>query len=260
MITPLFVAFPSSRWRSHVEATWSYLQQHYEVTGNDDCGTHVHVSLEGGYSLDELKLVAQAALHFEPSFEALVPEARRYHSECQSSWIDSHEFAIKGQSRAESILIISRATSFHTLLDLMQPYNVRRYIWNFRSILKYYTIEFRKPPASKTANEALAWAELAISFVQTSIRYASPERLGQIPPTVGGLRWFLRQHHVPHLNEPNRLDWIWEGLDPNSFVEGTPLGGLRTPAELAKIRRMSESDKRRILRFIQSTREPYWQD
>jgi len=66
MITPLFVAFPSSRWRSHVEATWSYLQQHYEVTGNDDCGTHVHVSLEGGYSLDELKLVAQAALHLNP--------------------------------------------------------------------------------------------------------------------------------------------------------------------------------------------------
>jgi Putative amidoligase enzyme len=258
MVTPLFVAFPSSIWRSHVEATWSHLLQHYEVTSNDECGTHVHISLEGGYSLDELKLVAQAALHFEPSFEALVPEARRHHSESQSSWIDSREFAIRGQSRADSILMISRATSFHTLVRLMQPHDVRGYIWNFRSIFKYYTLEFRKPPASKTANEALAWAELAMSFIQTSIKYGSPERLSRVPPTVGGLRWFLRQHHVAIMNEPNRLNWIWEGLDPNSFVEGRPLGHVETPTQLARIERTIASDERRILQLIQSTREPYW--
>jgi hypothetical protein len=155
--------------------------------------------------------------------------------------------------------MISRATSFHALLRLMQPYDIRGHIWNFRSIMKYYTLEFRKPPPSRNANEALAWAELAISFVHTSIRYASPERLALVPPTVGGLRWFLQQHHVPHMNEPNRLNWIWEGLDPNSFVEGTPLSELETPAQLARIRWMIELDKRRILRLIQSTREPYWQ-
>jgi hypothetical protein len=259
MITPLFVAFPGSHWRGHVEATWSYLQQYYEITGDKDCGTHVHVSLEGGYSLEELKLVAQAALHFEPSFEALIPESRRHHRETRSSWIDSREFAIKGKSRADSILMISRVTNFHTLLRLMQPYDIRGYIWNFRSIMKYYTIEFRKPPASKTADEALAWAELAMSFVQTSIRYASPERLNLIPPTIGGLRWFLRQHHVPRLNEPDRLDSIWEGLDPNSFEEGRPMGNVETSPQLAKIRWMTEIDRRRISRLVNSTQEPRWQ-
>ncbi len=262
MITPLFVAFPDSGWRGHVRATWNYLQQHYEITDNKDCGTHVHVSVEGGYTLEELKRIASAVLHFEPAFEALVPEHRREDCEyARSSWIDSREFAPKGLSRAQSILVISDVADFHLFLGLMHPYSQRGYAWNFRSIGKYYTIEFRKPPASKTASEALGWAEFAMSFVQTSIRHGSPELLKLVPPTVGGLRWFLGQNHnVPGFNESEKLAWIWDGKDPNEFLEGKPFANAETAAQMATTKRMMAADKRHILRLIATKREPYWQD
>lgn len=259
MLTPIFVAFPRSPWRSHVQATWRYLQQHYEITENKKCGTHVHISVEGGYSLEDVKRVASASIHFDTAFEALVPETRRGRCEfARSMWIDACEFAAKGRSRAESILMISGVTDFHAFLNLTEPYILRGYSWNFRSIFKYYTIEFRKPPASRTADEALSWAELAMSFVQSSIRYGSPERLRLIPPTVGGLRWFLRQSHVARLNEPERLDWVWAGKDPNAFVESMPLEHVDGLAGMARVERIIERDMRDILKQIDSTQEPYW--
>ena len=261
MITPLLVAFPGSQWRSHVKATWAYLQEHYKITDDKDCSTHIHISVEGGYSLEELKRIASSVIHFEPALEALVPDARR--QVCgwaRSSWIDSHDFAAKGASRASAILKISRVTDFQGLLRLMNPSSQRGYGWNFRAIMKYYTIEFRKPPASKTANEALGWAELAMSFVQTSIRYGSLERLKVIPPTVGGLRWFLRQNHVSRINEPERLNWIWEDKDPNAYVEGRSFEYEENSAQLRTIRKMIEADKMKIQKLIKRTQEPYWPD
>jgi Putative amidoligase enzyme len=267
MITPLFVAFPNSGWRAHVQATWNYLQSNYDITTNTNCGTHIHVSVEGGYSLEELKRVAQSAIHFETAFEALVPEHRRDPlGFARSSWIESHEFAVKGRSRAQSILMISQVPDFQSLLILMHPGGMRFCGWNFLSILNYYTIEFRKPPGSRTADEALAWAELAASFVQTSIRFGSPERLKLVPPTVGGLRWFLQQSFVLQLNEPERLESIWKDRHPNMFVEVKPMVytqckphlGMRSEVQLSKIRETIEADRKKVIRFRDSTQEPYW--
>jgi Putative amidoligase enzyme len=250
-----------------VQATWNYLQSNYDITTNKNCATHVHVSVEGGYSLEELKCVAQSAIHFEAAFDALVPEHRRDPlGFARSSWIESHEFAVKGRSRAQSILMINQVPDFQSLLALMNPGGTRFCGWNFLSILKYYTIEFRKPPASRTADEALAWAEFAMSFVQTSIRFGTPERLRLVPPTVGGLRWFLRQSFVLQLNEPERLESIWKDKHPNMFVESKPMDrtqveshlGMRSEAQLSKIRETIEADRKKIIRFRDITQEPYW--
>lgn len=260
MITPLFVAFPGSQWRSHVQATWNFLHRYYEIIKDPTCSTHVHVSIEGGYSLEELKRVASCIIHFEPAFNALVPKSRIENCEwAKSNWIDCPQFAAMGLSRAQAILKINSTNDFEAFSTLMQPRAKRRYAWNFRTIIKYYTIEFRKPPGSKTAEEALAWAELAMSFIQTSIRYGSPERLKLVPPTLGGLRWFLRQNHVAGFNEPERLNLIWEDKkDPDLFVEGIPFGFGESAAQSATIMNMIEADRRRILRLIQKTQEPYW--
>lgn len=259
MITPLFVAFPNSQWRDHVKATWNYLQGRYEIIDTQDCGTHVHISVEGGYSLEELKRVAQAALYFETSFDALVPQHRRKQSDyARSVWVDSPDLAANGVSRIEAMLMISQITDLHKLLSLMNPNFRRGFSWNFRSIIKYYTVEFRKPPASKTAQEALNWAEFAMTFVQTAIRYGTLERLVVIPPTVGGLRWFLRQTCVPRLNKPGRLEAIWKGKYPNAFIEARPLGNQESEVQLSKINQMIEADRKRIIKLTASTAEPYW--
>ena len=112
---------------------------------------------------------------------------------------------------------------------------MKGYSWDFRSILKYYTIEFCKHPASKTANEVLG--DVVCSDVH-KVRLAG--EVESDPTNCWVLRWFLRQNHVARLNEPGRLEWIWTGKDPNAFVEGMPLEYVDDLAGTARVRRMIE--------------------
>jgi Putative amidoligase enzyme len=260
MATPLFVAFRGSDWRSHVETTWRYLQQNYRVTGDEHCATHVHVSVEGGYSLAELKRIAGSVVHFEPAFDVLVPPQRRS-GKCEfskSSWLDSYHLALQNRSRAQSVSYINSISNFESLLLVMNPDQEKKYGWNFLSIEKYYTVEFRKAQASTTSEEALSWAELAMSFIQAALEHGSLAKLREVPSTVGGLRWFLGQSHVPGLNEPERLQWFWTGKDMNEFVVGLPmrLALSREEEKLLEMRR--KVDMGHIVLMTQTKRMPYW--
>ncbi|KAL9055947.1 MAG: hypothetical protein Q9162_003243 [Coniocarpon cinnabarinum] len=64
---------------------WHFMQLRYLVSGNDECSTHVHVSMQQSYEFDGLKRVAKAILHFEPAFEALLSDSRRGHAWCRSN-------------------------------------------------------------------------------------------------------------------------------------------------------------------------------
>jgi Putative amidoligase enzyme len=262
MLSPLFVAYPDSPWRNYVQATWKALQDSYEITGDQFCGTHIHISVEGGYSFQELKRIAQSVIHFEPALDALVPAHRLTpHNEfAMSNWLDSKSFAYKNRTRAESIKFIAGMTDFYTFLQVMNPEGERRYGFNFRSIDKYYTIEFRKPPASRSAEECLRWAELALSFIQSAIQFGSPERLEKVPQTVGGLRWFLEKSHVPDLNEHDRLKWFWRRTKENEFVESAPMAFHLTPVQEGKMNRLRKEEGRRIAAFAQRAKAPYWTD
>jgi Putative amidoligase enzyme len=244
MITPLFVAFAGSRWRRHVEATWRYLQNSYKITDNLNCGTHIHVSVEGGYSLEEIKRVAQATVHFEPAFEALVPEHRTSRNIwTRSSWLGSPDLAAKDLSRAGCIQLIEEASDFLIFLGVMHPDSIGGYSWNFTTIKKHYTIEFRKPPASKAVEEALGWAELAMNFVQASLRFESPDKLREFPPTVGGLRRFLQKYEIEGLNEPARLQCIFKDKDPNAFALVKPTGINMKKSQMATIERVIAAER-----------------
>ena len=260
MISPLFVAYPGSSWRSHVEATWKYLEQYYEITGSKDCATHIHISVEGGYSFGEVKRIAQSVLYFEPAFAALVPGERRG-EKCdwaKSSWLDSDHLAVEDRSRDQSMAFIDTVTDFYSFLTVMNT-EQRYYAWNFRSIEKYYTIEFRQPPASTTVNEALSWAELAMSFIQASIEHGYRAKLRKVPATVGGLRWFLEQSNVPGMNEHRRLEWFWEGKDANTFVQTVARRTMFVTEEEIMERRR-KLDKGQIKLSTMTSRAPYWRE
>lgn len=259
MVSPILVAHCGSTWRSHVESTWNYLQQFYRITADDACATHVHVSVEGGYSFEEIKRVARSAIHFEAAFDALVPSARRGGT-CEwakSSWLDSEHLALKDRSRERSMLFLDTVKDFFSFLSVMNPDGERGYTWNFRSIEKFYTIEFRKPPASTTASQALSWAELAMSFVQASLRYGLLEKLRRIPSTVGGLRWFLEQSHVPGMNEHHRLQSFWESSNAQAFEAPMPMRLYLPPEEEVLLERRRKLDHGQTLMNAMK-RAPYW--
>jgi hypothetical protein len=255
--SPIFVAFPGSPWRSRVVETWQYLQKNYDITVNKRCGTHIHISVEGGYGFEEIKQIAKAALWFEPAFDALVP-LHRTGGKCgfaKNLWLNGNHLAIDNKSRLDCCHLIDTVKDYPSFVDIINQ-DMSWYSWNFRSIERFYTVEFRKPPACKTADETLAWAEIAMTFVQSSIRYGYTEILQTIPSTVGGLRSFLEQSNVDGLNEPQRFQAIFGGKDPNSFLETTPLEVSWMSDDMwLKFESKIKADKKRVRSLEKITRE-----
>ncbi|KAF7509723.1 hypothetical protein GJ744_007594 [Endocarpon pusillum] len=261
LVSPMFSAFPGSTWREGVEAMWTYLHKYYLIQRSASCGTHVHISLKPVYSLQEIKRIAQAAIHFEPAFEVLVPPERRWNCYAKSNWIDS--LVLRAKSRPDSIQLVEETSSMSRLMLLLQPFYERNYCWNFASLVTKGTIEFRKPPVSTSADEALCWAELAILFIQTSIQCESVEKLQKVPPNVGGLRWFVSQFNVPGKNEPARLERLWQGKHPKAMLQPVPAeqifpGVPLTPGEKVYLARLARADRQRIEKLAKDAREPYW--
>ena len=264
MVSPIFKAFPFSTWRKDVEAAWKFLQSYYNILGSELCATHVHISIESKNTLQDFKRIAQAVIHFETALEVLMPPDRRGNEYAKSNWLDGPRLGQAGLTRHESIAAIEKVSNLRELVDLMQPFRFgtdRDYAWNFHSLqLLPKTIEFRKPPVSLTPDAALSWAELALAFVHASIRCES-SKLQKVPPTIGGLRWFLHQFHVPGMNEPARLERLWKGKDPRAAVEPVPLPeGTEEEIEdmTARLRVLAAADKRQIQAFADTTQEPYW--
>lgn len=188
MVSPILRAFPDSMWRGDVEATWRFLSRNYDIVGNHMAGTHIHVGFEPEYSLTDLKRIAQAVIHFETAFEALVPRTRRGNRFIKSNWLDAPGLARKGLTRGDSIAAIGEVSHFYQLLDMLHPMEAsgagydRFFAWNFYSWYTKRSVEFRKPPICTTSKEALSWAELAMSFVQASAICESAEALQKVPP------------------------------------------------------------------------------
>ena len=260
MTSPIFINYPGSPWRRHVESTWEFLKRQYDITEHDNYGTHIHISVEGGFSLQELKQIAQGAIHFEPAFDALVPYYRRGGGNhfAKSNWVDAEQLAKANRSRATSIKFIDRIKSLGALLTVMNPDRDKKFAWNFQSIYKYWTVEFRTPPVCTNVDEVLSWAELAMSFIQSSIRYGVREKLLRVPSTIGGLRWFLQQSNVPGMNRHGLLERFWEGRRMDDFVPAAEPLGFYEQQELSNLKKLIEADKTFIRAHAQYAKPPYW--
>ena len=269
LVSPIFQAFPGSIWRDNVEGIWGYLWKRYEVIGSPSASTHIHIGLEPEYTLKDLKRIAQAVIHFEPAFEALLPECRNRNFQAKSNWLNAPGLARDGKSRLESIAVIEATLDFDELLNLLQPLKPsgdsydKSFCWNFSNLHTKRSIEFRKKPVSTTPEEALCWAELALSFVQASTCCESPEAFRRIPPTVGGLRWFLwKLADIPGVNQPERLERLWEGKNPEATLqpelEYVTLSDRERPALEPRLRRQVTEEENRVQMLIKRTQGRYW--
>jgi hypothetical protein len=87
------------------------------------------------------------------------------------------------------------------------------YCWDFRQAKGGHSdfpkLIFRGAPPCITAREALAWSELAMSFIHAAIS-TSTDKLSRFATDPDGLWAFLEQTFVPGFNEPERMAPIWE--------------------------------------------------
>lgn len=266
MISPILLAHPGSKWREDVEATWHYLQDQYHITTNKRCSTHFHVSLDPFFTILEIKRIAQACIHFEPAFEAIVPPVRRFNPYAKSNWLDSPTLVRENKTRSQLIAAIEGEVQADTMARLMQSGDDREYAWNFWSLFRKRTIEFRKPPACTTPEEVLAWAELVLSFIQACIKYKDTAQLQSVPPTIGGLRWFMSQFTEAGVNEPKRMQRLWWGKSPNLMVEPYPQPGgfmgwekASRLAVIERLKRLRDAEMRQNQALARKARPPFWQ-
>lgn len=271
LVSPIFRVQRNSSWRKDVELTWSCLRRHYHITEDFKCATHIHISFEAPqeFTADDIRRIARSILHFETAFEVLVPPTRRGNHFAKSNWLEGQHLGRKGKTRIESIDAFDTAPTedeagdIDTIIEILQDFHDRDYCWNFNNLSwGKGTIEFRKPPASTTADEALSWAELVICFVQAAVKHGIREKLEKVPSNVGGLKWFLQQAYEPGVNEPDRLERIWAGIPDNAALEPQLADEEYWGEEMRrlerKLRAVVAADKARILEFAKTAQKPYW--
>jgi hypothetical protein len=192
-----------------------------------------------------------------------VPPDRRGNCFAKSNWLDGETLGRAERSRPESMVAISTATDIMQMISLMQTLWDRNFAWNFNNLLEdKRTIEFRKPPASTTSEQALGWAELAMSFIQASVVHGTLNRLQKIPPNTGGLWWFLEQGQVPGMNEPARWQNLFEGKSPEAALQPKAVGPDKQIIEMqiweARAMVKTVEDQRRLVKLARTLRAPYW--
>ncbi|KAJ5143945.1 uncharacterized protein N7515_002732 [Penicillium bovifimosum] len=243
LISPLLRSYPDSAWRDQVKAIWHFLLQRYIVSGNVNCSTHVHISLSRGFTVSDLKSIAQAIIHFEPAFEVLVPTERRGNEYARSNWIDNPNFGYRNFSRQQSIDLVERLRTADEVIDIMNPNQSKYFGWNFLSIKTYRTIEFRRGAVSLSADDVLMWAELAMSFILAAVT-PRHDRLQQYPASVGGLKAFILKASLrssPGMHDSSLLDRLFHGIAPSAALQPTPVGRLSVE-KTAKLQRKIAAD------------------
>lgn len=224
LATPVFFVYSGSPWREAVRATWQYLQSDYDISVDHTCNAHFRVELEPQVDLREFKQIAGSIIYFEAAFEALVPPSHRRNERLLSHHRDGPVGAGSprtSEGRLRSIAKINDARDAREIHALMQRDRNPQHCWHLQPTNSgtRATIAFHKPPGFVTANEALGWAELAISFLQAARRCGYLPMLNAHSANTGGLARFLTLGHMQGVSQP----WLWRaifaGTDPTAAIE-----------------------------------------
>lgn len=225
--SPKLSVSPSSQWRNDVEGVWKYISTNYDLTTDENCATHIHISLVPNYTFTEIKCIACSVIYFERAIEALMPPHRRGNRFAMSNYLASPYLRREGKSRQDSIELIEMARDELEVFRFIQGYDNKNFAWNFRNLVQGNkgTIEFRQPPASSTSAQSLSWAEFVMNFIQSSVKLGSFTNLKTFPDNIRGLRSFLEHDGVRdrQLNQPVRLGKIWERKPPDKKTEPKPI-------------------------------------
>ncbi|KXJ87326.1 hypothetical protein Micbo1qcDRAFT_197912 [Microdochium bolleyi] len=243
MVSPMFQLAQSSGWRETITDTWETLDAHYIVSGGENCSTHVHMSIGGYYSVLQLKRLAQAIIHFEPAFEAILPRDRRGNEYARSNWIDNDYFGRKGLSRPQAVARIEQCRTIDEIIELMNPKGSRYFGWNFQALKKYETVEFRRGPVSTTVNDVFKWIALASSFLRAAIEMDSAEKICATAPTVGGLGTFVYYGARHDPQDGRYLQLLLAGRHAGDRMDPIAVGKL-SPEKRKKLERKMEIDRR----------------
>ncbi|KAK4034986.1 hypothetical protein C8A01DRAFT_38558 [Parachaetomium inaequale] len=206
-------------WQGELRAVMDALNTHFELTTTHQCFTHIHMAPASGvWHLDQVKGLAKSALYFERCLDALVPPYRR-----KSVWAKSNRnnFYFEGLRMAECFERVDAQASFEGVGARMNwcsaasPTGVAlgatpgadfqhdAYRWNFCGLTAdgLGTIEFRQPPGSASASEAIAWVMLVGCLARLSCGAGGALKPAEKPQLKSLGEWLVYEAEwcgIPH--------------------------------------------------------------
>src|SRR3569833_2580618 len=89
LVSPIMFNPTSGSWEDHIDAVWSVLQLQFNPVVNGSCGTHIHVSPEADWTLDQAKQLSRGANYYFHQLISLVPLERVMILYCKGNRITS---------------------------------------------------------------------------------------------------------------------------------------------------------------------------
>ncbi|KAJ8132833.1 hypothetical protein O1611_g788 [Lasiodiplodia mahajangana] len=226
-------------WDEEVGHVWSVLTRRFEIKSDESCGTHVHISVQDGedakhsptiYDLDQLRRISKSVVIYEDAVTQLVPEDRKSCHYCTSNvrvpnTLLNDKYTLQlDHATSEIFEWINGFKEEPTVMSNMSPVSRHapqheeapgfggRYVsWNFTSLSKQGTIEFRRAPKSVSKEDTWAWAGFALCFVANAIRCESPENLNWQPASLSELKRAIMKGGT-QVNLPTSLTEILKDL------------------------------------------------
>lgn len=187
-------------WKEVVQIMWTHLDTKYDIRTTPECKTNIHLINDEPYDLPQLKQITSAIIHFEPVMSVLTSHYEYARIPAQRNWRDNPCLG-GGEaklSRAESIAVIEnimpnpKQGDMAPLFELIHPSygDGVEYCWALHDMASSGLIQHCKLPACRTAEDAIRWTELTLSFVLGALA-CRPQDLQKIKATNTGLRAFM---------------------------------------------------------------------
>jgi hypothetical protein len=165
-------------WADVIPMMMSNLKSHARLAFNETTALHVHISIGRDYTVRDVKRIAKSVVLFEDQMDTHHPR-RNDDTQCGCYFKScSRNPAIDSMTLMEKIAVIEETPEdcIESLLLLinpdpeLEPTWDRNYRYNFVSILKYGTIEFRQAAATLDYHWALDWIRRAMLMVTESVK------------------------------------------------------------------------------------------
>jgi hypothetical protein len=215
LISPLLFTFDEIPWHKHIERTWEFLNEYYELRADGQSYTQIYVNIESPWTALQIKRIAQAIIHFEPALEMFTPQSgrtglhrlpgsgNRMNDSASSLSNTSLRERVYNKTRAQSIAEIEDVVGTRQVMKLIQERGNVEFRWHAYD--RYYVVwrlvkeetRFANFAGSLVAANVLMWTGLAESFIQAAVTCHSPEKLQKIAPNREGLRHFMTAKPTP---------------------------------------------------------------
>lgn len=208
LVSPVFDYPNRHSWKAQLSRVYGVLNDApFFSDPNGTCALHVHVSIEPTWTVERVRRLAKAILHYMPQFEQLASKVGRTGAHMQEQAIPN-SVKVDGSSSSDGSRPSMEAVhkyldGLETIRDIVKALcpadermmwtqdgvrPPRHYFWNLWPLVglgfeeneyhyfvkKTGTVEFRIPPSPKTEQQVAAWIDLVNLFVLTAVDGDSP--------------------------------------------------------------------------------------